>query len=275
MTKREIYFVTSSGSKVAEYSFWLEDQVSLRWRNFAVEEPLTLNTDLLIRRKVSSSKAYLPDLAFIVEQTVLFLSATRELRLPGTLTGTWMARVGIKGLCSFLDGFSDRSALVRTDLAYHDKGGRTHYYQAEQKGRIIDKPESDEAPTYGWQAVFVPEGAGMVATKIPPEQTQYSTRYQVADQLSKELNELYKARDSRLTKDGRVKLLNEMHECLSPSELRTICFRLDVDIDDIIPQGIPKQEMIMNLIRYCSVRQMIDELLDACREANDKCNWQF
>ncbi len=275
MTKPEIYFVTSSGSKVAEYAFWLEDQVNLRWRNFAVEEPLTLNTNLLIRRKVSSSKSYLPDLAFIVEQTVLFLNATRELRLPGTLTGTWMARVGIGGLCSFLDGFSDRSALVRTDLGYHDEGGQTHYFQAEQKGQIIDRPESDEAPSYGWQAVFVPEGAGVVATKIPPEQTQYSTRYRVADQLSKELNSLYQAGHSRLTKDTRVKLLNEMHECLTPGELRTICFSLEIDADDIMPQGMPKTEMIMNLIRYCSNRHMIDKLLDACREVNDSCNWQF
>ena len=93
-----IYFATSSENKVSEYRFWLQDQARLRWTKITVEEPLTLSTDLLIRRKISAIKSHLPGLPFLVEQTVLIFNATKALHLPGTLTDRFMNLLGLKGV---------------------------------------------------------------------------------------------------------------------------------------------------------------------------------
>jgi inosine/xanthosine triphosphate pyrophosphatase family protein len=137
--KRLIYFATSSNSKISEYRFWRQDHASLQWINIAVEEPLTLSTDILIRRKVNAIKTHLPGLPFLVEQTISIFNATKALQLPGPLTDRFLGLLGMKGTCEFLNGFSDRTALVRTDLAFHDTDGGIHIYQAVMGDRIAEE----------------------------------------------------------------------------------------------------------------------------------------
>ena len=105
-----LYFVTASENKFNDYQFLLGKYADLFWFRHHVEDVVTTDLDILIRRKVEAIKPKLPYLPFLVEQTNLTIRARKN--LPGNAAGLFMDGVGAAGICKMLDTFPDRLVQV-------------------------------------------------------------------------------------------------------------------------------------------------------------------
>jgi hypothetical protein len=62
----------------------------------------------------------------------------------------------------------------------------------------------------------------------------------------------------------RAKLLNAMTNAFNEGELRTLCFELDLDYEDLPPGG--KSDKARELILYCQRHNRLDDLLSLCQQ---------
>src|SRR5690606_34998753 len=90
----------------------------------------------------------------LVEDTQLSFTALG--RLPGPYIKWFLEEVGVDGLCKILDSYDDRSATAGAAIAYYD-GKNLKVFQSSLKGTIA--PESRGGVGFGWNQVFIPEGA--------------------------------------------------------------------------------------------------------------------
>ncbi|MCI0575509.1 MAG: aminoglycoside phosphotransferase family protein [Chloroflexi bacterium] len=69
----------------------------------------------------------------------------------------------------------------------------------------------------------------------------------------------------------RIILRQMMASHFSLEEMRTLCYDLDIDFDDLPGSG--KEGKIRELITYCERRGRVENLVDACREKRPHVNW--
>ena len=174
--------------------------------------------------------------------------------------------------CEFLNGFPDRSAIVRTDLGYHDEKGNTHVFQAQMNGEIVKSLSKKEG--HGWQPLFIPKGYTVPFSDLSlDEKTKISTRYDVVHQLITELDRQSGTTSSGLSIEHRRRLRSQIDAYFNFEEIKSLCFNLNIDKDEIMPPGTKKGQAIMTLIEHCSHRQMIDDLKSICREERPNVVW--
>lgn len=69
----------------------------------------------------------------------------------------------------------------------------------------------------------------------------------------------------------KVKLLDLMDKTFSLGELKTLCFQIGVDFDNI--DGTNKHDKIRELIKYCARRNILQRLLSQCQKEREKVDW--
>jgi len=155
----QLYFVTESENKFNDYQFLLGKYADLRWVNYQIEEPMTTDLSILIRRQVEWVKTKLPHLPFLVEQTNLMIKAWND--LPGNVTGLFIDGVGVEGICKMLKPFGNPAATVTTDLAYHNPDGQVRVFRGILHGTIAPEPRGTQV--FGWDVIFIPAGQDKTA----------------------------------------------------------------------------------------------------------------
>jgi len=263
-----IYFASSSRNKYEDYKFLLGQYAPLQWAKMTLDEIQTLSSDILIRQKIKLAEEKLPYLAFLVEQTGLFIDGWNE--LPGNVTGMLMDTVGNKGLCKMLQGFDDRAATAVTDLGYHADSGHVHVYRGVVKGTIAPEPRGTGG--FGWDAIFIPAGESKTFAQMSLEKKNSLSTRMLA------VSEFYKSVLDDTTQAGavaknRVQFRQLLLKHFTVSELKALCFDLNFDQENVLPSGAVKREQAIALILHCDHRSMVSELLALCRQQRPRVTW--
>ncbi|WP_420628786.1 non-canonical purine NTP pyrophosphatase [Candidatus Leptofilum sp.] len=268
MTKNRIdrlYFVTASQNKFNDYQFLLGKFADLFWFRFNIEDVVTTDLDILIRRKVESIKPMLPHLPFLVEQTNLIIHAWGN--LPGNVAGLFMNGVGAAGICKMLEPFDDRAATAVTKLAYHAPDGRVHVYAGTLKGTIAAKSRGHQI--FGWDTIFIPNGHKRTLAEMGMEQrNNISTRkLAVAEFYTAVLQES----QAEILLQNRIRLRELMVRYFNKSELKILCADLGIDQDEL--PNATKSELAQEIILYCERHGRLDKLLEICRKQRPHADW--
>lgn len=260
-----LYFVTASENKFNDYQFLLGKFADLRWSRLNVEDPVTSDLAILIRRKVEMVRPILPHLPFLVEQTNLMIKAWRN--LPGNATSLFIKGVGVEGICKMLDAFPDRKAQVVTDLAYHGPDGQVSVFRGELNGVVTPEPQGTQI--FGWDAIFIPDGYTRTFAEMPLEQrNSISTRKLAVAQFYMAV--LQEEQADELLQD-RIRFRQLMTRYFSRQELESLLFDLGIDKDEL-PEGV-KTEMAQEIILYCERHGRVQQLLRICRQQRPNAEW--
>jgi non-canonical purine NTP pyrophosphatase (RdgB/HAM1 family) len=268
MTKERIerlYFVTASQNKFNDYQFLLGKFADLFWFRFNVEDVVTTDLDILIRRKMEAIKPMLPHLPFLVEQTNLMIHAWGH--LPGNVAGLFMDGVGAAGICKMLQPFDDRRATAVTKLAYHSPEDRVAVYTGRLNGRIA--PTAQGQQIFGWDTIFIPDGHERTLAEMSLEQrNNISTRkLAVAEFYTAVLQES----QADVLLQNRIRLRELMVRYFNKAELEALCFDLGIDKDNL--PNATKPELAQEIILYCERHGKLDRLLEICRKQRPHAEW--
>lgn len=260
-----LYFVTASENKFNDYQFLLGKLADLRWVKHNVEDLVTTDLAVLIRRKIEMVKPMLPHLPFLVEQTNLHIRAWRN--LPGNVTGLFIDGVGVDGLCRMLTPFEDRAATVVTDLGFHAPDGRVFVFHGELKGTIAARPRGSQI--FGWDAIFIPDGEERTFAEMTVEQRNSISTRRLA--VAAFYTTFLQEEQADMLLQNRIRLRELMTRYFTKSELESLCFDLGIDKDEL-PQGV-KKELAQEIILYCERTDRMAALLEACRQQRPTVEW--
>ncbi len=169
MPIQQYTFVTGSSVKVAEAERIL--RTTLVQADVDLPEIQEVDVTRVIAEKARVAWEALGRRPVLVEDTGLSLDAWNG--LPGALVKWFVRSVGCSGICSMADGFADRSATATTVVAVHD--GQVRMFAGNVRGRIADLPRGTGG--FGWDPVFIPDGADMSFSEMSPEEKdRYSMR---------------------------------------------------------------------------------------------------
>lgn len=140
-------------------------------------------------RKVTEHKAHqafsMLGRPVLVEDVALTFEAMG--RLPGTLIRWFLEDLGNEGLCKLVSKLESRSAVASIMYALHD-GREVTVVSARQPGHIAQAPRGEHG--FGWNAIFIPEGATKTYAEMPDEELQlYSHRAKAVEKLKAHLLE--------------------------------------------------------------------------------------
>jgi non-canonical purine NTP pyrophosphatase (RdgB/HAM1 family) len=264
-----LYFVSRSQEKYEDYQFLLGKYADLRWMKLIVDEPKTMDSDVLIRRKIEAIRPHLPHLPFLVEQTCLMIDAWH--RLPGSLTDVFMEAVGNEGICDMLAAYpeaNDRTASAITDLAYHAPAGRVQLFRGAVDGHIAPAPKGEKGR--GWDAIFIPAGFDKTVAEMTLE-----TRYRLSTRMLA-VNQFYASvLDHKLAgkvAQNRVRLQQLIARHFNKTELADLFYALEIDPEEILTKVI-KREQVRELILFCDRHGRIPDLLEACLNERPNVAW--
>lgn len=264
-----LYFVSRSQEKYEDYKFLLGKYADLRWTWLAVDEPKTLDSDVLIRRKIEAVKPHLPHLPFLVEQTCLMVEAWHS--LPGSLTDLFMETVGNEGICRMMAAYpeiGERKAWAVTDLAFHAPEGRIQVFRGAIDGYIAAEPRGTRGRD--WDAIFIPRGYDKTIAEMTLE-----TRYQLSTRMLA-VNDFYTSvLDHKLAgkvAQNRVRLQQLIARHFNKTELADLFYALEIDPEEVLTKVI-KREQVRELILYCDRHGRIPDLLEVCRKERPNVEW--
>jgi non-canonical purine NTP pyrophosphatase (RdgB/HAM1 family) len=261
----QLYFVTESENKFNDYQFLMGKYATLRWVKLQVEEPMTSDLSILIRRQVEWIRPKLPHLPFLVEQTNLTIKAWND--LPGNVTRQFIDGVGVDGICKMLQAFGDQSAMVVTDLAYHAPNGQVEVFRGVLQGVIAPEPRGPQI--YGWDAIFIPVGQERTFAEMSLEQRNGISTRKIA--VAGFYTAVLQEPQADLLLQNRIRLRQLMTRYFTNSELDTLIFDLGLDRDEI--GGSNKTEYAQEIILYCERRNQVDKLLAQCKIHRPQAEW--
>jgi non-canonical purine NTP pyrophosphatase (RdgB/HAM1 family) len=260
-----LYFVTASENKFNDYQFLLGKYADLHWVDEQIEEPVTMDLSILIRRQVESVKTKLPHLPFLVEQTNLMIKAWND--LPGIVTRQFIDGVGVDGICKMLQAFDEQSAKVVTDLAYHSPEGHVHVFRGKLNGTISPEPRGTQV--FGWDAIFIPDGYDKTFAEMSLEQRNTISTRKIA--VAGFYTAVLQADNPETFLQNRILLRKLMIRYFTRSEMETLCFDLGIDKDNF--PDLNKIEFAQEIILYCERNDLTQALLKLCREQRPHAEW--
>lgn len=260
-----LYFVTASRNKFNDYEFLLGKYADLYWSRLNIEDPVTNDLAILIRRKVETARLQLPHLPFLVEQTNLQIKSWKG--LPGNVTSLFINGIGVEGICKMLQAFEDRSAKVVTDLAYHAPDGKVQIFRGELNGRIADGPRGEKV--FGWDAIFVPEGQNATFAEMDLEDRHTISTRKVA--VTAFIEQALQEQEAAALLRNRIQLRELMKQDFNMPELNELCYEIGVDIEEL--RGGTKTEMVQELILHCERSGSSHILLERCNEKRPNTKW--
>ena len=262
-----VYFASSSRNKYNDYKFLLGNFADLQWMELTLDEPLTQNIDILVRRKLRDARQFLPYLPFFIEQTGLIIDAWKP--LPGTATGLFMDAVGNEGICRMLQNFEgkDRLATAVTYLGFRSEKGDISIFKGLIRGQIASEPRGDKG--FGWDAIFIPDGQSQTLGEMTPKRKiDFSTRMLAATDFYKAILQSPDAGD---VAQNRTLFLELLNQAFSVEEMDDLIFGLGFDPEEV--PGRVKREKARELILFCNRRGHTAVLLGACRTARPQLTW--
>lgn len=103
----------------------------------------------------------------LVEDVSLIFNALGD--LPGPYIKWFVDHAGGEACCKILDGFDDRSAVIRCTFGYYD-GSIVEFFDSEQPGAIAQKPRGENG--FGFDTFFINEGYEITRAEMTQEENE-------------------------------------------------------------------------------------------------------
>ena len=157
-------FITGNQSK-ADY---LSRQLGIQLEHRKVELDEIQSTDLHIIVAHKLRQAYAKCLSpVLVEDVSLSFNGLGD--LPGPYIKWFIEHAGDEACCKMLDGFSDRSAIIRCTYGYYD-GERMEFFDSELPGIIADRPRGDNG--FGFDRIFINDGYDVTRAEMSQQENE-------------------------------------------------------------------------------------------------------
>lgn len=157
-------FITGNQSK-ADY---LSRQLGIQLEHRKVELDEIQSTDLhiIVAHKLRQAYAKCQS-PVLVEDVSLSFNALGD--LPGPYIKWFIEHAGDEACCKMLDGFSDRSAIIRCTYGYYD-GERMEFFDSELPGIIADRPRGDNG--FGFDRIFINDGYDVTRAEMSQQENE-------------------------------------------------------------------------------------------------------
>ena len=177
----KIYFVTSNRTKFVEVERVLGLRLVMKRLN--IPEIQATEVSEVVEEKAKTAYGMLKK-PLIVEDTGLYLKALNG--FPGALMKWMFDSIGNDGICSMLDGFSDRSAYAETCICFYD-GKTSRVFSGRIDGVIAKQPKGEYG--FDWDRIFQPKGIAKTFGEMSMDQkNSMSMRAEAALKLKRALN---------------------------------------------------------------------------------------
>ena len=163
MTKLPI-FITGNQSK-ADY---LSRQLGVEIEHEKLELDELQSTDLHVIVEHKLKQAFeIVQAPVLVEDVSLVFAALND--LPGPYIKWFVEKSGDVACCRMLDGFDDRSAVIRCTYGYYD-GENIHFFDSELRGTIATEPRGDNG--FGFDRFFINDGYDITRAEMTQEDNE-------------------------------------------------------------------------------------------------------
>lgn len=163
-------FITGNQSK-ADY---LSRQLGIRLRHEKLGLDEIQSTDLheIVGHKLQQAYAEC-SAPVLVEDVSLVFNALGE--LPGPYIKWFVEKAGDEACCRMLDGFDDRSAVIRCTFGYYD-GQKMRFFDSQLAGTIAQHPAGHNG--FGFDAIFMNEGSNITRAQMSQAENErtYATK---------------------------------------------------------------------------------------------------
>ncbi len=157
-------FITGNQDK-ADY---LSRQLGIPLEHRKIELDEIQSTDLheIVEHKLK--QAYTAcNHAVLVEDVSLVFNALTE--LPGPYIKWFVEKSGNEACCRMLDGFEDRSAVIRCTFGYFD-GEVMEFFDSDLPGAIAEHPAGENG--FGFDQFFINEGYTITRAEMTQEENE-------------------------------------------------------------------------------------------------------
>lgn len=103
----------------------------------------------------------------LVEDVSLVFNALGD--LPGPYIKWFVEHAGNEACCRMLDGFEDRTAVIRCTFGYYD-GEKMKFFDSELLGSISDTPRGENG--FGFDRFFMHEGATITRAEMSQQENE-------------------------------------------------------------------------------------------------------
>jgi inosine triphosphate pyrophosphatase len=103
----------------------------------------------------------------LVEDVSLVFNALGD--LPGPYIKWFVEHAGDVACCKMLDGFADRTAVIRCTFGYYD-GKKMEFFDSELPGTISDKPRGENG--FGFDRFFINEGYSITRAEMSQKENE-------------------------------------------------------------------------------------------------------
>ena len=103
----------------------------------------------------------------LVEDVSLVFNALGD--LPGPYIKWFVEHAGEEACCKMLDGFNDRSAIIRCTFGYYD-GAKMEFFDSELPGEISIEPKGTNG--FGFDTFFINEGYAITRAEMSQEENE-------------------------------------------------------------------------------------------------------
>lgn len=145
-----IVFVTGNPSKFQATQRYIT--FPLHKKSLDVTEIQSFDLKTIVTHKVIEAYSHIKK-PVLVEDTSLQFNALGK--LPGPYIKWFVEEIGNERLCTMLNNFSDRSAVVTVTYGFYD-GIEVKTFSGSLTGEITTKPRGNRG--FGWDPIFQPNG---------------------------------------------------------------------------------------------------------------------
>lgn len=173
-------FITGNPAKAEQVSWHLRAPIHHRRVDLVEIQSLSLDEIVAYKAREAFKIVKAP---VLVEDTSLIFHALGK--LPGPLIKWFLQELDNDGLCTLLNGYTDRSATAMVLFGYYD-GKQLQTFPGEMNGTIAKRPRG--ARGFGWDPIFIPNGHSKTWGEMTKdEQVESSMRKIALKELEKML----------------------------------------------------------------------------------------
>lgn len=177
-------FITGNQSKADYLSRQLG--VELKHQKIDLDELQSIDLHTIVEHKLKQAYAVCNQ-PVLVEDVSLVFNALGE--LPGPYIKWFVEYAGDEACCRMLDGFDDRSAVIKCTFGYYD-GNKVVFIDSELPGTISKTPEGENG--FGFDRFFINEGYELTRAAMSQEENErtYAELMKPFAQVREFINEL-------------------------------------------------------------------------------------
>lgn len=140
--------------------------VTLEHRGIDLDELQSTDLHVIVEHKLRQAYAHC-QAPVLVEDVSLAFNALGE--LPGPYIKWFVEKAGAEACCRMLDGFNDRSAVIRCTFGYFD-GERIEFFDSELPGTIAKHPGGENG--FGFDTFFINDGYDVTRAQMSQEENE-------------------------------------------------------------------------------------------------------